>query len=112
MKLDCVPLTHVDCPGDTRDSKRIMEKVDQRKWSPSKMIKAIDTVRKKKMGWKEGTPEEATKTKRGRPTVLGKDPEELVHYCLAMEASYLGLLIMTYEEWPYNWQKEKNIEHS
>lgn len=52
---------------------------------------------------KYGTPEEAALVKRGRPTVLGKDlEEELVHYCLAMEASFFGLLVVTYEEWPYS----------
>jgi hypothetical protein len=37
------------------DSNGIMGKVDQRKWSPSKMTKAIDAVRKKKMGWKKAS---------------------------------------------------------
>lgn len=66
-----------------------MGKVDQRKWSPTNMSKAIDAVRNKKMGWKKaskqlnvpkttlmrlydakyGTPEHAFTTKRGRPTV-------------------------------------------
>ncbi|XP_046684474.1 uncharacterized protein LOC124370228 [Homalodisca vitripennis] len=41
---------------------------------------------------KYGTSEEAVKVKRGRPTVLSKDiEEELVTYCLAMEASFFGL---------------------
>lgn len=74
------------------------------------MAKAIDAVRTKKMGWKKaskqfnlpkstlrrlsqmkyGTPEEAARVVRGRPTILGKDIEkELVQYCLAMEASFL-----------------------
>jgi hypothetical protein len=73
-----------------------MGKVGQRKWNDANMMKAIDTVRKKKMGWKKaskhfnvpkttlmrlshvkyGTPEEAVKVKRGRPTALSKDIEE------------------------------------
>ncbi|KAJ8885788.1 hypothetical protein PR048_011988 [Dryococelus australis] len=101
-----------------------MGKVDQRKWIPSKITKAIDAVWNKKMGWKKaskqfnvpkttlmrlpnvkyGTPEEAAKTIRGRSTVLGKDlEEELVHYCLAVEAPFffflLGFLVMTCNNW-------------
>ncbi|XP_022198653.2 tigger transposable element-derived protein 2 [Nilaparvata lugens] len=76
------------------------------------MVKAIDAVREKKMGWKKackqfsvpkttlmrlsnvkyGTPDEAVKVMRGRPTVLNKGiEEELVTYCLAMKASFFGL---------------------
>ncbi|KAF5285704.1 hypothetical protein FQA39_LY16510 [Lamprigera yunnana] len=34
----------------------------------------------------------SSKNKKGRPTVLGKDPEEqLVQYYVAMEASFVGL---------------------
>ncbi|XP_072380832.1 uncharacterized protein [Diabrotica undecimpunctata] len=89
-----------------------MGKVEQRKWSPSKMPKAIDAVRNKKMGWKKaskyfnvpkttlmrlskdkyGTPIEAAQTKRSRPTILGKNLEdELVQYCCGIEASFFGL---------------------
>ncbi|KAJ8895285.1 hypothetical protein PR048_000610 [Dryococelus australis] len=74
-----------------------MGKVDQRKWSPSKMTKAIDAVRKKYMGWKKaskqlnapkttlmrlsnmnyGTPEEVAKTKRDE--IAGKKWVSLFH---------------------------------
>ena len=96
------------------------------------MTKAIDAVRKKKMCWKKaskqfnvpkttlmrlsnmkyGTPEEAAKIKRGRSTVLGKDlEEELVHYCLAMEASLFGLTRNDLRRMAVQLAERNNIEH-
>lgn len=96
------------------------------------MTKAIDAVRKKMMGWKKaskqfnvpkttlmrlsnmkyGTPEEAAKTKRGRLTVLGKDlEEELVHYCLAMEASFFGLTRNDLRRMAVQLSERNNIKH-
>nr|CAD7259784.1 unnamed protein product [Timema shepardi] len=51
-----------------------------------------DKLRDRFHAVKYRTPEEAAKTNKGRPTILGKDIEEdLVQYCLAMEASFFGL---------------------
>lgn len=87
-----------------------------RSWSSADMANAIDAVRRKELGLKKaskiykvprttlqrlakeqyGTPLEAAKTKVGRPTVLSRElEEELVQYCLAMEASFLGLPLQT-----------------
>ncbi|KAJ8893756.1 hypothetical protein PR048_006356 [Dryococelus australis] len=109
-----------------------MGKVDQGMRSTSKMTKAIDTVRKKNMGWKKAskqfnvpkttpmrlsnmkyvTPEEAAKTKRGRPTVLGKDLEEkLVHCSHAMEAYFFGLTCNDLRRIAVQLAERNNIEH-
>ncbi|XP_046382337.1 tigger transposable element-derived protein 6-like [Ischnura elegans] len=61
---------------------------------------------------KYGTPEEAAKTNRGRPTVLGKDREkELVEYCLAMEASFFGLTRNDLRRMAVQVAGKNNLEH-
>ena len=57
-------------------------------------------------------PEEAPKTNRGRPTVLGKDiEEELVRYCLAMEASFFGLTRADLRRIAVQLAERNNIAH-
>lgn len=96
------------------------------------MTKAIEAIQKKKIGWKKankqfnvpkttlmrlsnmkyGTPEEAAKIKRGRSTVLGKAlEEELVQYCLTMEASFFGLTCKDLQRMAVQLAERNNIEH-
>lgn len=103
-----------------------------RDWSPTKMTKAIEAIRSKKMGWKKaskefsvpkttlmrlsnikyGTPQEAVNVKRGRPTVLAKIMEdELVNYCLAMEASFFGLTRADLRRMAVQLAERNNINH-
>lgn len=61
---------------------------------------------------KYGTPKEAAKADRGRPTVLGKDLEkELVQYCLAMEASLFGLTRNDLRRMAVKVAEKNNLEH-
>lgn len=104
----------------------------QKVWSPTKMKEAIDAIRSKKMGWKKaskiynvpkttlmrlsnmryGTPEEAVSVKRGRRTVLGsKLEDELVNYCLAMEASFFGLTRSDLRRMAVQLAENNGLEH-
>lgn len=109
-----------------------MAKTKQQKgWSPSKMQEAINAIRSKKMGWKKAskqynvpkttlmrlskmncTPEQAVKVKRGRQTVLSsKLEDELVNYCLAMEASFFGLTRSDLRRMAVQLAENNGLEH-
>ena len=96
------------------------------------MARAIDALRKKKMGLKKaskaynvpratlqrlakekyGNPLEASQTKVGRPPVFCKQlEEELVNYCLAMEASFFGLTRVDLRRMAVQLAERNNIEH-
>lgn len=61
---------------------------------------------------KYGKPEEASKVKMGRPTVLSTELEdELVKYCLAMEASFFGLTRSDLRRMAFQLAESNNIRH-
>lgn len=108
------------------------DKKKNRTWSSESMTKAIEAVREKKMGWKKaaktfrvpkttlmrlsqqkyGSPEEASEAKMGRPTVLSRELEdELVKYCLAMEATFFGLTRSDLRRMAFQLAERNNINH-
>lgn len=104
----------------------------KRLWSEENMIKAIEAIRTKKMGWKKaaktfevpkttlmrlsmekyGDPAKAASVRAGRPTVLPpKLEEELVKYCLVMESTFFGLTRRDLRRMAYQLAERNVIKH-